>query len=85
MGKKKKKGEKKTKLKKYTPKVSREERIKQISQIQNPDLDKQFIKENESKLDHFRPTWRNDRRSLAEQRRVKQKHNRPKKPRKKIF
>lgn len=83
--KKKKKGDKKAKIKKYTPKVSKEERIKQIGQITPPELDKKTVREDESRFDRWRPLWRNDWKSIAEKRRVKKKHNRPKKSKKKLF
>ncbi len=85
MGKKKKKGEKKTKVKKYTAKVSVEDRIKQINSIKPPEMDKQAIRENEQQFEHWRPLWRNDRRSLSEKKRVEKRGNRPKRPKQKRF
>ena len=85
MSKKKKKKNKKVKPKKYTPKVSKDERIKQINQIQPPELDRKFIKENDEGAERWRPMWRNDWKSIAEKKRLTKRHNRPKQPKKKVF
>ncbi len=79
----KKKKDKKPKIRKHTSGV--EERMKEISNIQPPD-ETPFKKENENKLDHWRPSFRNNRTSYKEQSRLSQRGNRPKKSQKpKLF
>ncbi len=79
---KKKKESKKTK-KKYPTGV--EERIKSITNIDLPDANP-YKKDNEDKLDHWRPAFRTDRSSYKEKSRLSQRSNRPKKSQKaKLF
>ena len=75
-----KKKEKKVKVKKHQSGV--EERMKSIVNIQLPD-ENPHKKDNEDKLDHWRPSFRNDRSSYKEKSRVSQRGNRPKKSQKK--
>lgn len=72
---KKKDAKKKTK-KKYPSGV--EERVKAIANIQLPD-ENPFKKDNEDKLDRWRPSFRNDKASYKEKSRKSQRSNRPKK------
>jgi len=72
-------------VQKYTPLVSKDERLKQIGQIQAPELEKQFVRENEGKFEHWRPLWRNDWLSIAEKRRLKNRQHRPKRSKKRVF
>ena len=78
MGKKKKDkgGEKKTKQKNT---AAIDERFKKAMSLQPPD-DNPFKMDNENKVDRFRPAFRNDWSTFKEQSRVKNRHNRPKKP-----
>ena len=71
------------KVKKYASGI--EDRIKQVTQIKPPELDKMFVRENDEKVDHWRPLWRTDWKSISEQRRLEKRHNRPKRPKKRFF
>ncbi len=71
------------KVKKYASGV--EERIKQIGQIRPQELDKTLVRENEEKADHWRPVWRTSWMSIREERRKKQRHNRPKRSKRRFF
>jgi len=75
----KKKKEKKPKIRKHASGV--ETRIKEIANIQPPD-ETPFKKDNENKLDRWRPSFRNDRVSYKEKSRLSQRGNRPKKSQK---
>jgi len=79
----KKKKEKKVKVKKHQSGV--EERMKSINSISLPD-ENPYKKDNEDLIDHWRPSFRNDRTSYKEKSRVIKRENRPKKSQKpKIF
>lgn len=79
------KGEKKKKQKKYTCPVSVDDRVKSITQIKLPELDKNWLRENENTVERWRPVYRNDWSSIREKRRLKKRHNRPKQPKKRLF
>jgi hypothetical protein len=72
----KKKDAKKKNKKKYPSGI--EERVKTIANIKLPD-ENPHKKDNEDKIDHWRPSFWNDRSSLKEKSRVSQRRNRPKK------
>ncbi len=78
MGKKKK--EKKPKIKKHASGV--EERIKSINNIKLPD-ENPFKKENELKLERWRPAFRTDRTTYKEKSRLSKRKNRPRRSNKK--
>jgi hypothetical protein len=75
--KKKKKGKEKKAPQKNTAAI--DERFKKAMALQPPD-DNPFKMDNENKIDRFRPAFRNDWASVKEKSRVKNRHNRPKKP-----
>ncbi|MBI2147081.1 hypothetical protein HYU19_01230 [Candidatus Woesearchaeota archaeon] len=82
MGKKK---EKAKKIKKFPSKAKVEERVKSIMQLTPSEGAEEYKKENDGKIDHWRPVWRTDWHSISEQRRLEKRHNRPKKPKKRAF
>jgi hypothetical protein len=82
---------KKSKKKKEAKKVKKkypsgvEERMKSIVNISLPD-ENPFKKENEDKVDRWRPSFRTDKSSYKEKSRLSQRGNRPKKSQKtKLF
>ena len=82
MGNKKKKGETSKKIKRDVAKI--DERVKSINAIRIPD-ETPFKKDNENRIDRWRPLWRTDRLSIAEKKRKEKRHNRPKRPQGKRF
>jgi len=76
--------EKKKKVSKYTPKIPKEDRIKQIMSIQPPETNL-FKKEDEPKIDRWRPMWRGKDLSIAEERRLAKRNHRPKKPQRRFY
>jgi hypothetical protein len=75
-----KKKQKKVKVKKHQSGV--EERMKSIANIELPD-ENPFKKDNEDKIDHWRPAFRNDRQSYKEKSRLSKRKNRPRRSQKK--
>jgi len=80
-----KKKEKQKKLKKFPSKAKVDERVKSIMQLSPSEGADEFKKENDVKIDHWRPLWKTDWKSISEQRRLEKRHNRPKRPKKRMF
>lgn len=83
MGKKKKDKSNKEKTKQKNS-AAIDERFKKAMGLTPPD-DNPFKMENENKIDNFRYLWRNNFKSIKEERRQTARHNRPKKPQGKYF
>ena len=61
-----------------------EERVKKAMGAAIPD-ENPFKMDNENKIDRFRPTFFNNRMSISETSRMKQRQNRKKQPQRKVY